>query len=286
MTEVQTRPYDSQSTKVEQTRAIAEVQAAVLIAQQNPRDEDRSMAAMRRACSRLGLAQRAFFSYPKAGQTISGASVHLARELARCWGNIQFGIAELGRDDEAGMSEMLAFAWDLESNARSTQAFLVPHGVDTQRGRKKLVELRDIYENNANLGSRRMRETIFSVLPIDLRDEAQDLCRETLARGNGRPLSQRIADAIHGFENIGITQAQIETKLNRSADRWDEQDVADLGITFLSLQRKEITREDAFPQARVTTAEIIRAAAAGGGRPPADAADRSDELAAVHGGQS
>jgi hypothetical protein len=75
---------------------------------------------MRESCSQKGLAERAFFRYSRGGSQITGPSVHLARELARCFGNVQYGIAELRRDDEHGESEMQAFAWDVQTNTRAT----------------------------------------------------------------------------------------------------------------------------------------------------------------------
>ena len=75
----------TQATAIEQARAVAEVQAAVTVAQAIPRDVQRAVAEMRDACGRLALAQRAFYSVPNRG---NGPTVHLARELARIWGNI------------------------------------------------------------------------------------------------------------------------------------------------------------------------------------------------------
>ena len=114
----------TQATAVEQARAIAEVQAAVVVAQQCPRDMSRAEQEMRDATGRIALAQRAFYRVPNRG---SGPSVHLARELARVWGNVQYGVHELRRDDTAGMSEIQAFAWDVQTNTRSTRTFQVPH---------------------------------------------------------------------------------------------------------------------------------------------------------------
>ena len=51
------------------------------------------------SCGRMALAQRAFYRVTNRGE---GPSVHLARELARIYGNVQFGVHELRRDDEAG----------------------------------------------------------------------------------------------------------------------------------------------------------------------------------------
>ena len=52
-------PTVTQTTAVEQARAIAEVQAAVVVAQNCPRDISRAVAEMRDACGRMALASRA-----------------------------------------------------------------------------------------------------------------------------------------------------------------------------------------------------------------------------------
>lgn len=250
-----------QATAVEQSRAVAEVLAAVQVAQQCPRNIQSALADMRASCKQTGLAERAFYRYPRAGQTVSGASVHLARELARCWGNIQYGIAELRRDDAGGYSEMQAFAWDVQTNTRSAQVFVVPHKRDTRDGAKALVDMREVYENNANNGARRLREAIFSVLPPWFVEEAKDLCNATLAGGGGKPLPQRIADAIAAFGGQGITEEQLADKLGRKSSDWTEHDVAQLLVIFKSLQRGEVTRDEEFPTPRVSVAEIAAQAA-------------------------
>ncbi len=57
----------TQTTAVEQARAVAEVAAAVQVAQMNPRDIRRAWAEMQESCGRLGLAQRAFYSVTNRG---------------------------------------------------------------------------------------------------------------------------------------------------------------------------------------------------------------------------
>lgn len=274
-----------QFTAVEQSRAVAEVHAAILIARENPRRTQDSLRAMRISCAILSLAERAFFRFPRAKQTITGESVYLARELARCWGNIQWGVMELSRDDQYGQSEMMAYAWDLESNARPVSVFIVPHRRDLREGKTEtLSAMRDIYENNANAGARRVRECIFSVLPIWYVDEAKELCRATLKKeSSDKPLPQRIADAIAGYRTIGVREEQIETKLGRSSNRWDADDLDQLGIIWRSIQRREISRDDEFPPiATVTAAEIAAAAA----QTPKDTPVGGPEAAPDTGGDS
>ena len=250
-----------QATAVEQSRAAAEVHAAVVVAQQVPRSVPVALEQMRESCEQIALAERAFFRFSRGGSQVSGASVHLARELARCWGNVQYGVSELRRDDDEGFSEMQAWAWDVQTNTRSTQTFVVPHRRDTKGGAKKLVDMRDVYENNANNGARRLRETIFAILPPWFVEEAKDLCSKTITSGGGKPLDMRVADAIRAFGGIGVSAEQLETKLARKRDRWTEHDIAQLTVVFKSLQRGEVRIEDEFPAEHVTSAEVIAAAA-------------------------
>ncbi|MEU5838814.1 hypothetical protein ABZ820_34835 [Streptomyces diacarni] len=254
-----------QGTAVEQSRAAAEVQAAVVVAQQCPRNPAASIAEMEQVCTQQALAEKAFYSFRRAGSTITGPTVHLARELARCWGNLQYGLVELRRDDEYGESEMQAFAWDVQTNSRVSNTFIVPHRRDKKKGEgsEKLTELRDIYENNTSNGSRRVREAIFSVLPGWFVDRAVQTCRATLNGGGGVPLPQRVADAVKAFEGLGVTADRIEAKLGRTSAKWTEHDVTELGILFGSITRREISVEDAFPPPRVTAEEIT------GSEPPA-----------------
>lgn len=259
-----------QATAVEQSRAVAEVHAAILVAQQCPRDVQAALNQMRESCQMKALAERAFFRFSRGGSTVSGPSVHLARELARCWGNIQYGVAEMSRDDDHGQSEMLAYAWDVQTNARASTVFIVPHKRDKRSGPERLTDMRDVYENNANAGARRVRECIFGVLPPWFVEEAKDLCTRTITDGGGKPLAQRIADMLAVFTELGVTQDDIVRKLGRPAGKWTAHDVAQLGVAYRSIQRGEVTREEEFPPETVTAAEITGAPPAAEPKQPAD----------------
>lgn len=238
----------SQSTSIEQSRAIAEVQSMVVVAQNCPRNEALAIQKMREACGRIALAEMAFFKFPRGGQTVTGPTVHLARELARCWGNINYGVSELDRDDLGGKSEMVAYAWDVQTNARAATAFIVPHKRDKKGGAEQLVDMRDIYENNANNAARRLREMVFSVLPKWYVEEAKALCRLTLEKGEGdKPLTQRVADAVAAFSKIGVSLERVEAKVGGKSSAWTPVDLANLAVSIRSIRNKEVTAEDEFP---------------------------------------
>lgn len=246
-------PAVTQTTAIEQARAVAEVQAAVVVAQNCPRDRSRAEAEMAETCGRKTLAERAFYSVPNRGR---GPSVHLARELARIWGNVQYGVRELSRDDEAGESEVLAYAWDVQTNTRSERSFIAPHARMKQGRREKLTDLGDIYLSNQNVGARAVRECIFSVLPPWFTEAAQDACRATLDKGEGVPLKDRVASMMAAFDKLGITVTQLEQRTGKKRGQWDAGDVAGLGIDYTSITRDGVDADSLFPTAKVTAAEL------------------------------
>lgn len=274
----------SQATAVEQSRAVAEVQAAVTVAQACPRNTGVAWAEMKLACGRLSLASRAFYAVPNRGH---GPSVHLARELARIWGNLDAGVRELRRDDAAHESEIQAYAWDQQTNVRQTRSFIVPHARMKGRDRQALTDLGDIYLNNQNIGARAARECLFAVMPADFVAAAQEICRHTIENGDGKPLHERAANMIAAFAPEHVTVPMIEAKLGRKRGTWTPMDLADLAIVYSSLKRSEVSIEEAFPQAPVTVAEITsprgrakpKPAAEGPASPPlADVLALLDEL--------
>ena len=235
-----------QATAIEQSRAVAEVQGAIIVAQKVPRNVAVATTAMRESCDQKFLAEKAFYAYKRAGAAVTGLSVYLARELARCWGNVQYGVDELRRDDEFGQSEMLAWAWDVQTNTRVSMKFIVPHTRDRKDGPVKLTDSRDIYEGNANAGARRVRECIVNILPPWFVDEAKERCQKTLRDGGGVPLQKRVVDIIGRFAELGVSQQQLEMKQGRGSNAWTDLDVAQLTVIGRSLANGEIERDDAF----------------------------------------
>ena len=214
---------------IEASRAIAEAQGKLVIAKRFPRDEVQAYNRVAQACQRKGIAEKAFYSYNRGGGTVSGPTIRFAEELARCWGNIDYGIKELSQDE--GKSEMQAYAWDLETNAQSVQNFTNPHIREVGGKAKILTSQRDIYEINANMGARRLRSRILAILPTDLVDMAIAECKKTLAGNNDEPLIDRVKKMIVAFGKIGVTQEQIEKRLGRKVDTMTIDDFTDyIGI--------------------------------------------------------
>jgi hypothetical protein len=253
-----------QGTAVEQSRAVATVQAQVLVAWQRPRDPQQARTRMLEACSHLELADDAFYSYPRGGETVTGMTVVAAVELATCWGNIDYGLTEMRRDDVYGQSEMLAYAWDMETNVRHAHTFIVQHVRSTKKGTYKLTDPRDVYELNTNDGSRRMRESIFKTLPRWYRTEAEKALKATLLKEVGAESIQEGRDRALGFyrAEFGLRPDQLEQKLRKPVDKWKADDLIELRILSNSLKRRDIKLDEAFPTAKVTANELAPRGAA------------------------
>lgn len=201
-----TRPVGALAN-AEQQKSIAEVQARMIIARSNPRDAMRCMELILQDCTRPTLAKEALYQYSRGGSSISGPSIRLAEAIAQRWGNIASGIKEISRS--GGYSECVAYAWDLESGYYDERQFQVRHWRDTKGGGYQLTDERDIYELIANMGQRRKRAVMMTVIPGDVVEAAVEQCEQTLhASADTSP--DALAKMANAFAQFNVTKTQIE----------------------------------------------------------------------------
>lgn len=229
---------------IEASRAIAEAQGKLVIAKRFPRDEVQAYAKAIEACQRPSMAEKAFYSFPRGGQTVEGPTIRFAEELARCWGNIDYGIKELSQDN--GKSEMQAYAWDLETNAQSVQNFTNPHQREQGKKMVTLTSQRDIYENNANMATRRLRSRILAILPSWFVEDCVEECKKTVAGNNELPLVDRVKKMVVMFAKFGVTQEQIEKRLKRKVDTMTADDFVEYIGIYNAIKNKESKISDWF----------------------------------------
>ena len=228
---------------VEQSRAIAETQAAMLVAKKCPRDQIAAMDRILNACARPTLAEGALYTYSRGGTEITGPSIRMAEALAQNWGNLAFGIREL--EQRPGESTVEAFAWDMETNVRQVKVFQVRHVRDTKKGSYALTDARDIYELTANQGARRLRACILGVIPGDVVEAATKQCETTLAT-KAEITPERLAHLLEKFAEFGVTKDQIEKRIQRRLDAMTPAQMVDLGKKYNSLKDGMSTPADWF----------------------------------------
>jgi hypothetical protein len=252
---------------IEGNRVAAEVYAAILVAQQVPRDLVAVQEEMEQLCRMPAMARKAIYKLPKGGKTVTGPTIHLMKELARIWGNTQWGMAELSRT--AGKSELLAYAWDAQKNSRSSRIVVVEHKRDkSETGPEDITDMGSIMTNNTSVASRHLRETIGTILPLWFVDRAVELCHQTLTGGGTIPMPQKIRNAVGKFEELGVRKDKLVARLGgRPTNEWDALDLAELLEAFSRVRDGSTTIDDEFPEpvVVVTPPQITSADIAGAG---------------------
>jgi hypothetical protein len=215
------------------SRAIAEVQAAIIVAKRFPRDESAACDRILTACARSSLAERAIFSYARGGTDVTGVTIRLAEEVARQWKNIDYGWRTIEQRYDSSVIE--AYAIDLEANVRRVAQFTVSHRRHTKKGDYLMTDPRDIYETQANQASRRVRACILALIPGDIIDSAREQCEQTMST-NIDLTPEKIKALVNAFSEFGVTIPQIERRIQRKLDTIQPAQVLQLRKIYNSLR--------------------------------------------------
>lgn len=235
----------SATTEMVSTRQMQEVQGQIVMAKKFPRNEVQSFNRIIQACQRRSLAEKAEYEYPRGGQKVTGPSIRLAEVAAQNWGNIDFGIVEL--EQRTGESQVMAYAWDLETNTRQTKIFSVPHVRSTKKGNVPLTDPRDIYEMVANQGARRMRACILGIIPGDVIEAALDQCHKTLEGTEQKPLIDVVKEvALYFQRDFNVPVEALEKYIGCKSEAFSMNDCIRLRKVYMSLKDGMAKREEIF----------------------------------------
>lgn len=237
------------------SRQTQEVQGAIFMAKQFPRDEYAAIGRIERMCERSSLAEQATYSYPRGGKQVTGPSIRLAEAIAQAWGNIDCGVIEL--ENKNGASELMAYAWDLETNTRVTKMFKVKHVRDTKKGSSALTDSRDIYEATANFGARRLRACILSVIPGDVVERAVEVCKETVTNKDKTPIADRIKKLEKAFKELKITKEQLEEYAQRNLNEFGKEEIFTLQGVYKAIRDGQAKADDYFGKVKMDAPNIF-----------------------------
>lgn len=235
----------SVSVEAANARQIEEVKAQIFMAKQFPRDQQVAFNNIMNACKRKKVAEEAEYEFPKGGSKVTGPTIRLAEVLAQNWGNMDVGLVEL--EQRNGASQVLSYAWDLETNTRVQMTFTVRHERKAKGRVNQLEDPRDIYEMVAGQGARRRRACILAVIPGDIVEAAIAQCRKTLIDSYTEPLSDRVRKALQQFdEKYSVSPEAVEKYIGCSIEAFTENDYLRLGNVWRSLRDNMAKREDYF----------------------------------------
>lgn len=222
------------AVSIEIERAIAEVQGQLVLAKRFPRSMVAATLDFLDACKSPDFAATAFYAVPNRG---SGPSIRFAEEVARCYGNFDYGHRELSRTEATmtspGKSEIEVYAWDKEQNNRSTRQITVMHVLDSRSGgAKRLTDQADIDNKIANVASKQMRGRILALVPKAIVAagiaEAKKTIAGVIAGTNEKPMAQRITGLCAGFAKYGVSTDRLAKYLGHPVDEITVDEFADL----------------------------------------------------------
>lgn len=234
---------------VDENKELAAIKGKMFLAKQFPRDPKQAISNILAACQQVKLASMATYSYPKGDQEVKAPSIRLAEVVAQNWGNFLCGVKEIERySDKALVS---AYAWDLESNFQDERIFEVPFKRTTKKGTYALTDERDIYETIANMGARRKRAAIMTVIPQFIFDMAMQQCDETLEqemKKDGESIEDKRAAMLNAFREYGdwITEETIAGLFGKNFDAIGPKDMVRLQHLFCSIRDGFVTAEKVF----------------------------------------
>lgn len=176
-------------------REKAAVEARYLMALRQPRNPDLARQRLMVRCDAPLFAAVAEYSKPIGGKSVTGASIRLAEEMARLWGNIDVQSTITFDDHERRIVNVSAT--DLETNFSQSQDIILLKTVERRfpkstdvviktrlNSRNESVSIIEadeeafIVKQNANISKTR-RQMILAVIPGDLQEEALERTRAT-----------------------------------------------------------------------------------------------------------
>ncbi|TDA25886.1 MAG: hypothetical protein DSO01_06675 [Archaeoglobi archaeon] len=221
----------------EQARAEMEVKSQIMLARKFPRNETMIRDKILQACKRRTFAQKALYSYPRGGTQIIGPSINLAKELARLWGNLIYGMMIVEDTDET--RTIRGLAWDLETNTREFDDISFKKLVQ-RKGQGWIVpDERDLRELTNRHGSILKRNAILNLLPADLIQEAVETCQKALSKVRPEAI-------LKAFESLNVDKKTLEAYLGHPIEETNENERAQLQGIYNAIKDGQVKPEEIF----------------------------------------
>lgn len=228
--------------------ARGEFDAAIADARANPRSVERARKEMMDLCClNEQTAKECLYAVSRDGKVIEGPSIRMAEIIAYCWRNYQVGsrIVAEGHDTVT----VQGIYRDLERGGAIFSE--VTRRILDKKGRRYSVDMIVTTTNAAQSVAK--RNAITSGVPRALWWDVYQQARH-VAAGDVKTLATKRADAIAAFQVYGVTKEQIFAKLGRAGEmEVTRDDLVLLYGIYTSIKDEELTPEEAFPPAPVTT---------------------------------
>jgi len=244
-------------------REQSEIQSAIVSAKKFPRDEAACYVKVMKSFQRPSMAESAVYSFPrgKGGARVTGASVDTAREEARCWGNVRYGLRIV---DAAGERvHIRGYALDLETNSYCEAEDEFEKKIQRKGSdgitRWVVPDERDLRELISRRGAILVRNCILQILPSDLTEDALLQAKDTNLAVAANKLGTNREDTVRqlamAFDGIQITPEMLIRKLGHELAVINNEEYSELRAIYKSIRDGQSKREEHFDVAKENAAQ-------------------------------
>lgn len=243
-------------------REQAEIQAAIIMAQRYPRNEMDAFVRAANSFKRLTMADNAEYSFKRGKRQdedgkwvdnkVAGPSIYAARELARIWKHVRYGIRILLIDER--YVHLKGWAWDLEANnyvemEDKFQKLIQRKGRDGETSWRTPDE-RDLRELINRRGAIAVRNCILQILPEDLKEDTLAVANDTLTKHAKKELADNLDTTLRRlcmtFDRYAVTVEMLEGFLGHPLKNISPAELSDLRKIANSIKDGNSTREEHF----------------------------------------
>lgn len=209
MEDYQIKPVDSGDPRIIQIQSSdrADVDTQVATAKQYPRDVTRCVNnAVTMASMDVDTAQMMGYALPRGGKPITGPSVHLAKLIVSCWGNIRAGAKVVDITDKHVVA--MGVCWDMENNV--SMQYEVRRSIRTKTGGRFSDDMITVVGNAANAIA--LRNAVFAVIPKNIVDKVYRAAQQTITgdlTDETKLIKRRSACLTHFHDEYGITEDEV-----------------------------------------------------------------------------
>lgn len=234
-------------------REEAEIKAAMSLARMNRRNPMDCWTAIMKSCDRARFAEAARYKFPRGGTDVIGPSIDMAREMARCWGNIRYGLRLVTVDKE--YVHIKGYAIDLETNMQvenedKFRKLIQRTDKHTKQTQWLEPDERDLRELINRRGAICVRNSILQLMPPDIVDDAMVQVGQTLEKVAAGELNTDrltvVKTMVYLFSEVGVTAEMLEGRIGGPLNVITPEQVADLRSVYKSIRDGQAKREEYF----------------------------------------
>lgn len=235
--------------------AKARIQAAYVMAMQKPRSYSNSRQKIMEACRRPFFAEKVEYSKPVGGgNRIVGPSIRFAELALREWGNISYENQVVYDDDLTRRINVVIT--DLESNTTFSASIQIAKTVERKKsdGREVVSERinsngdrifvvkateDEIATKQAAAVSKALRNEGLRLIPQDIVEEAIDVARDTLRKGDKSDpdaARKKLSDA---FAQLKIMPSDLEAYLGHKLEMTSPAEIGELRTIYQTIRDGE-----------------------------------------------